>query len=102
MLAKRLCLASLLCLFAACGDKEAGEASSAESAQPKQATYAECMAAANQQASRAESVMKARECLDLPDAPPSGSTLPPGTPPPPGAGVGEGGSLGESHTDTLP
>lgn len=77
-------LASLVCFLAACRGDGAGEVKSADSTAAKQATYAECMAAANQQASRAESVMKASECMRLPDAPPPGSTLPPGIPPPPG------------------
>lgn len=77
------CLAGLTLLLSACGGDGAREAQSAESAQAKQATYAECMAAANRQPSRAEIVVKAAECMRLPDAPPPGSTLPPGTPPPP-------------------
>lgn len=98
-----LCLAILCCSTGACrgGDNareaqsasdSAREAQSADSAQAKQQTYAECMAAANQQPSQIENVRKARECMRLPDAPPPGSTLPPGTPPPPGAGKGEAGS----------
>jgi hypothetical protein len=76
-------LAILLPLLSACGGDGARDGQSANSSQAKQATYAECMAAANQQPSRAESVVKAAECMRLPDAPPPGSTLPPGTPPPP-------------------
>lgn len=87
MHARALCLAGMISLLGACGDGDgAGEAKSADSTQAKQVSYADCMAAANQQASRAESVMKARECLRLPDAPPPGSTLPAGIPPPPGTG----------------
>lgn len=73
-------LAVLLAVLGACGSDGAG---GEKSAQPVRATYAECMAAANQQPSRAENVVKAAECMRLPDAPPPGSTLPPGTPPPP-------------------
>lgn len=79
-------LASLLCLLCACGGGGAGDAESADAAQAKQTTYAECMAEANRQPSRAENVVKAAECMRLPDAPPPGSTLPPGVSPPPGAG----------------
>jgi hypothetical protein len=78
------CLASLLCLLTACGERGADAEKSAAAAKTQQVTYADCIAAANRQPSRAETVMKAGECLRLPDAPP-GSTLPPGTPPPPGA-----------------
>lgn len=73
-------LAVLLVVLSACGSDGAG---GEKSAPPVRATYAECMAAANQQPSRAEIVVKAGECMRLPDAPPPGSTLPPGTPPPP-------------------
>jgi hypothetical protein len=68
-------------MLSACGGDR--DTASTARAQADQATYADCMAAANQQPSRAESVMKAAECMRLPDAPPPGSTLPPGTPPPP-------------------
>ena len=71
----------LLLLLSACGsegDRDARSASASE-----QTTYAECMAAANRAPSRAEIVVKAGECMRLPDAPPPGSTLPPGVPPPP-------------------
>lgn len=71
----------MLCLAGACGDAPDAEKSAAVPA--KQSAYAECMAEANRQPSRAENVAKAGECLRLPDAPPPGSTLPPGTPPPP-------------------
>lgn len=83
-----VCLAALLCLLGACGGEGAREGSAAPDTAPEQRamTYTECMAAANQQPSRAEIVVKAGECLRLPDAPPPGSTLPPGIPPPPGAG----------------
>jgi hypothetical protein len=82
-----VCFAALLCLLGACGGERSREDSAAADTAPRQGvtTYAACMTVANQQASRAESVMKARECLTLPDAPPPGSTLPPGIPPPPGA-----------------
>lgn len=73
--------AALLCLLAACGDEPDAEKS--VDAPAKQSAYAACMAEANRQPSRAESVAKASQCLRLPDAPPPGSTLPPGTPPPP-------------------
>ncbi|WP_420130033.1 hypothetical protein [Longimicrobium sp.] len=76
-------LASLLCLLSACGNDAAEADKSAASATPRQVTYAECMAAADRQPSRAETVARAAECMRLPDAPPPGSTLPPGTPPPP-------------------
>lgn len=78
-----LCLGLLLA--GACGtDKPEGSAAAAGVASASATTtYAECMAAANQQPSRAESVVKAGECMRLPDAPAPGSTLPPGTPPPP-------------------
>jgi hypothetical protein len=76
-------LAILLSLLSACGTDGDGDAQAAGSTRAKQTTYADCMAAANQQPSRAETVMKAAECMRLPDAPPPGSTLPPGTPPPP-------------------
>ena len=85
----RCSIAGLLCLLAACGGGEPDAEKSALAAQAKQTTYAECMAAANRQASRAESVVAARGCLHLPDAPPPGSTLPPGVPPPPIAGGAE-------------
>jgi hypothetical protein len=75
------CLTCALLVLGACGDEQA-PAEKATSAEP-QSAYAECMAEANRQPSRAESVAKARECMHLPDAPPPGSTLPPGTPPPP-------------------
>jgi hypothetical protein len=77
------CFTSLLCLLTACGDRKPDAEKSAGSAQAQQVTYAECMAAADRQPSRAETVVKAGECMRLPDAPPPGSTLPPGTPPPP-------------------
>lgn len=89
-----VCLA-IICLSAgACrgGGDDARDAQSADSAPAKQQTYAECMAAANQQPSQIENVRKARECMRLPDAPPPGSTLPPGTPSPPGAREGQGGA----------
>ncbi len=90
----QMCLAGLLSLASACGDDDgAGEAKSADSAQAKQLTYADCMAVANRQASRAESVMKASECLRLPDAPPPGSTLPAGIPPPPGSAAADTGEI---------
>lgn len=73
----------LLSLLGGCGGDGARDAQSAAAAPAKQATYADCMAAANQQPSRAEIVVKAGECMRLPDAPPPGSTLPAGTPPPP-------------------
>lgn len=76
-------LPTLLCLVAACGGDAEADPESASSAGTARMTYAECMAAADRQASRAETVMKAGECMRLPDAPPPGSTLPPGTPPPP-------------------
>jgi hypothetical protein len=76
-------LAGLLLLLGACGNDAPSEEKSASAAQAKQTSYAECMAAANQQASRVESVVAARGCLHFPDAPAPGSTLPPGTPPPP-------------------
>lgn len=73
-------------LVTACGTGDAGGGSASRTSQaPAAKTYAECMAEANQQASRAESVTKAGECMRLLDAPPPGSTLPPGTPPPVGA-----------------
>lgn len=97
MHARALCLASMISLLGACGDGDgAGEVKSADSAQAKQVTYADCMAAANRQPSRVENVMKARECLRLPDAPPPGSTLPAGIPPPPGTGAGEAMRLADS------
>jgi hypothetical protein len=79
------CFAVLLCLAGACGGERSSRDADAPAANadPATTTYAACMAAANQQPSRAESVMKASECMRLPDAPPPGSTLPPGTPPPP-------------------
>lgn len=72
-------------LAAACGTDNAGggESASRTANAPAAKTYAACMAEANQQASRAESVMTASECARLPDAPRADSTLPPGTPPPP-------------------
>lgn len=79
-------LAGLLLLLAACGADAPDAEKSALAAKAKQTAYADCMAAANQQASRAESVVAARGCLHLPDAPPPGSTLPPGVPPSPMAG----------------
>lgn len=78
----RSSIAGLL-LLAACGGDTPDAGKSASASQANQTAYAECMAAANRQASRAESVVAARECLHLPGAPPPGSTLPPGTPPPP-------------------
>jgi hypothetical protein len=88
-----VCLAGLLGLLAACGNERSGEDEAAPVAKaPANAaatSYAECMAAANRQASRAENVVKASECLRLPDAPPPGSTLPAGVPAlPPIAGHG--------------
>lgn len=92
------CLASLLLLLSACGkDGPDTEKSAAPTANAQQVTYAECMAAADRQPSRAETVVKAGECLRLSDAPPPGSTLPPGIPPPPGA-FGAGGE--NSQVDT--
>ena len=85
------CLAALLPLLAGCAGK-GDEPKSADSTAATQATYAECMAAANRQPSRAETVVKAGECLRLPDAPPPGSTLPAGVPALPSAaghGVGQ-------------
>jgi hypothetical protein len=82
-------LAGLLLLLGACGNDAPSAEKSAAAAPAKQTTYAECMAAANQQASRAESVVAARRCIHLPDAPPPGSTLPPGIPPPPIGGGAE-------------
>jgi hypothetical protein len=73
-------------LLAACGNDAPDAEKSASATQAKQSAYAECMAAANQQASRAESVVAARGCMHLPDAPAPGSTLPPGVPPPATAG----------------
>ncbi|HEX6367939.1 MAG TPA: hypothetical protein VF006_03330 [Longimicrobium sp.] len=84
----RSILPALLCLVGACGSEAARQQTAAPDTTPVPSatmTYAACMAAANRQASQVESVVKARECLRLPDAPPPGSTLPPGTPPPPGA-----------------
>jgi hypothetical protein len=84
------CFAVSLCLAGACGGERSGqdESASAANADPATMTYAACMAAANRQPSQAETVVKAAECMRLPDAPPSGSTLPPGTPPPPALGHG--------------
>ncbi|HYR08793.1 MAG TPA: hypothetical protein VEQ60_13515 [Longimicrobium sp.] len=80
----RFCIPGLLCLLAACrGDEAAAEKSAAPAQPAKQSAYEECMAAANRLPSRAETVIKASECMRLPDAPPPGFTLPPGTPPPP-------------------
>lgn len=79
----RCSIAGLVCLLAACGNDEPDAEKSAAATPAKQTAYAECMAAADQQASRAESVVAARRCIHLPDAPAPGSTLPPGTPPPP-------------------
>lgn len=75
--------AVLLCVLGACGSEGARDEKSTGSAQPKQVTYAECMDAADRAPSRAETVVKAAECMRLPDAPTVGSTLPPGVPPPP-------------------
>ncbi len=89
-----VCLAGLLGLLAACGQEGArqDEAATAAANAPGASagtTYAECMAAANRQARRAENVVKASECLRLADAPPPGSTLPAGVPAlPPTAGHG--------------
>ncbi|HEU0301770.1 MAG TPA: hypothetical protein VFR37_20115 [Longimicrobium sp.] len=80
-----LCFAILLGSSASCGGDGAGDAKSADSTAVGRLTYAECMEVANRQASRAESVTKAGECMRLPDAPPD-STLPPDIPPPPGTG----------------
>lgn len=93
-------IAGLLFLLAACGNDGAAEEKSASAAEAKQTTYAECMAAANQQASRAESVVAARGCIHLPDAPPPGSTLPPGTPPPPVGAFADGdtGAINSVYT----
>lgn len=82
------CFTCALLLLGACGDDEA-PAEKAAAAEPKQSAYAACMAAADRQPSRAESVAKARECMHLPDAPPPGSTLPPGISPPPGMSEAE-------------
>lgn len=81
------CFAVSLCLAGACGGERSGQDADAPAANadPATTTYAACMAAANRQPSQAETVVKAAECLRLPDAPASGSTLPPGTPPPPDA-----------------
>jgi hypothetical protein len=73
----------LVCLLAACGRDEASAEKPAAAQPARQTAYARCMDEANQQPSRAESVTRARECMNLPDAPAPGSTLPPGTPPPP-------------------
>jgi hypothetical protein len=96
----RVVSTSLLCLLAACGNEGAAEEKSTSAAQAKQTAYAECMAAANRQASRAESVVAARRCLHLPDAPPPGSTPPPGTPPPPAGAFADGdtGAINSVYT----
>lgn len=84
MMRIRQYLPPLLCLLAACGDERAADTQSA-AAPAKQTAYAECMEAANRLPSRAETVIKAGECMRLPGAPPSGSALPADIPPPPGA-----------------
>lgn len=84
-----LCVVALPCLLSACGGYADDDAQSAAAAPAKQSAYEECMAAANRLPSRAETVIKAGECMRLPDAPPSGSTLPPGTPPPPVGGFAQ-------------
>jgi hypothetical protein len=88
---------TLLCLFAACGDREPDAEKSAV-APAKQSAYDECMAAANRMPSRAEIVVKAGECMRLPDAPPPGSTLPPGTPPPPVGAFADTGAVSSVYT----
>ncbi|HEX2209273.1 MAG TPA: hypothetical protein VHG93_16470 [Longimicrobium sp.] len=95
MHATRTLPAVLLLLLGSCDD-EGAEKSAGSAKAPAGQTYAECMAEANQQASRAESVMKAGECMRLPDAPPPGSTLPPGIPPPPGTAAAEVMHLADS------
>jgi hypothetical protein len=87
----------ILPLLSACGG--GGDAQSAAAAPAKQGTYAECMAAADRAPSRAETVVKAAECMRLPDAPPPGSTLPPGVPPPPGAAVADTGEIRSVYTE---
>lgn len=99
-----VCLAGLLGLVA-CGQDGArqDEAATAAAKAPGASagtTYAECMAAANQQASRVESVVAARRCIHLPDAPPPGSTLHPGTPSPPVGAFADGdtGAINSVYT----
>lgn len=96
----RLLPAALICILPACGDRDAPQAKAAVAASTGQMTYAACMEAANQRPSRAETVMKAAECMRLPDAPPPGSTLPPGVPPPPAAPAG--GAIRSVYTSLAP
>ncbi len=92
-----VCLAGLLCL-GACGNEESPEAKAALAAEAKQTAYAECMAAADRQPSRAETVAAARKCLHLPDAPPPDTTLPPGAPPPSVSATAAPDTVGSVYT----
>lgn len=98
MFTTRSCLAALLCLLAACGDRERDAEKSVAAAPAQQSAYADCMAAANRLPSRAETVVKAGECMRLPDAPPPGSTLPSGTPPPPVGAFADSGEISSTYT----
>ncbi|MBW3572961.1 MAG: hypothetical protein KY467_17840 [Gemmatimonadetes bacterium] len=81
LLIARSFITVLLCLLGACGNDEPRvEKAAAVRTQAKQRTYAECMAAADRQPSRAETVAKARECIPLPTAPLANSTVPPSVP----------------------
>jgi hypothetical protein len=95
---KTILLAALLPHLAACvGDAREAEKSAATTS-AKQSAYVECMAAADRLPSRAETVVKAAECMRLPDAPPPGSTLPPGTPPPPVGAFADTGAISSVYT----
>jgi hypothetical protein len=70
------CLAGLLCL-GGCGNEESPQEKAALVPEGKQTAYAECMAAADRQPSRAETVAAAQNCSRLAGAPPPDTALPP-------------------------